>query len=62
MTASAGRAGFSRSSKSRLPPLGQAFNELVFRRRICQPLLFLAIGLGELGWAAWQIYSALHAG
>ena len=29
--------------------------------RLGLPLLFLAIGLGELGWAAWRVYSALHA-
>jgi len=30
--------------------------------RLALPLLFLAIGLGELCWAAWRIYTAHYLG
>jgi hypothetical protein len=30
--------------------------------RLGLPLLFLAIGLGELGWLAWKLYAAGHGG
>jgi hypothetical protein len=30
--------------------------------RLSLPLLFLAVGLGELASAAWAVYRALHDG